>query len=128
MIRLNINLIRDFFILFWFLNVIVWNDFCKEKLFSGCGNWWHNYGYVFDVLEYIEVEQQEKYVEMINMAATQKGVIALIQEDGMKKGERRGFRRGKKEIISNILLTLSIEETASLLGWSVDEVNEVLKD
>ena len=68
------------------------------------------------------------YTQYQNMAATQKGVIASIQEDGMKKGERRGFRRAKKEIINNILLTLSIEETASLLGWSVDEVNDVLND
>ena len=77
-----------------------------------------------NVLEYVEFEQQEKYVEMINMAATQKGVIASIQEDGMKKGEMRG----KREIITNLLLKHSIEETASLLGWNVDKVNEVLKD
>ena len=73
-------------------------------------------GMYLNILEYLDENEQEKYEEMINLTTVEKGVIATIEENGMKK------------IINNLLSKYSLDETAFRLDMSLEEIRKILND
>ena len=81
-------------------------------------------GMYLNILEYIEAEEeQEKLKEMIDLAATQEGIVGFIKQQGLDEG----FENGKRKIISDLLSHHSIEEVARRLDMSEGEIIKILQ-
>lgn len=82
------------------------------------------------MIEYVEIEKQEKLLEMINMAETYQGVIAQIKNEGKdewtNRGINKGIQKGERNIILRLLKNHTFEEVAKLLEIGTNELSNIL--
>ena len=61
-------------------------------------------------------------MRMIDVAATQQGIIASLRQEGFDEGRNKGLEEGvdngKREIIANLLANHPLEEVAARLEMS----------
>ena len=86
-------------------------------------------GMYLNILEYIDGEkEQEKLKEMIDLATTQKGIVAYFKEQGLNEGRNKILDDGKRQIISNLLPHHSLEEVARRLEMGENEIIRILRE
>ena len=74
-------------------------------------------GTYLNIVEYIEINRQNKFIEMINMATVLTGVVDDLKEMGAKETTEKH--------ILNLLEVFSVSDTAKYLKVSEDEVRRV---
>ena len=76
-----------------------------------------------NICEYVEDGEQEELLEMINMAQHFEGVIAQIKNEGKVEW----MNEARKELIMELLKSLSIDEVCSLLHRDRTEIERILE-
>lgn len=75
-----------------------------------------------NIIEYVEINKQEKLLEMINMAEKYQGLIAQIKNEGKEEWTNKGERN----IIVRLLKNHTFDEVAKLLEIGTDELFDIL--
>ena len=85
-----------------------------------------------NIEEYVDEENKENLLEMINMAEAYQGVISEIRNearnDGINQGRNEGRKEGRRSIISRLLKNHSVEEVAELLEMKSSEIEDILNN
>lgn len=84
-------------------------------------------GMYLNILEYIEEDEQEELLKMIDLAATQQGIVASLKQQAFNQGKEKGVDLGKRQIISNLLANHSLDEVARRLEMSEEEIISIIQ-
>lgn len=88
-------------------------------------------GMHLNILEYIDENDQEELKEMIDLQATEQGIIQGLIDRGKKlgfdDGMNKGMDNGKREIISNLLANHPLSEVARRLEMGEDEIIRIIQ-
>ena len=77
--------------------------------------------------EYINEEEKNKYMKMINMIDKSKGLITRIKNEGRTEGINEGINKGEKNIILKLLKNHTINEISKDLQMSIPEIENIIK-
>lgn len=64
---------------------------------------------------------------MIDLAATQQGIVASLKQQAFNQGKEKGVDLGKRQIISNLLANHSLDEVARRLEMSEEEIISIIQ-
>ena len=68
-------------------------------------------------------DEQEELMEMIDVTATQQGIVQTL----INQGKEIGSDNGKRELISNLLSIHSLDEVALFFHMSKKDIIEILE-
>ena len=80
-------------------------------------------GMYLNILEYVCEDEQEELMEMIDVTATQQGIVQTL----INQGKEIGSDNGKRELISNLLSSHSLDEVALFFHMSKKDIIEILE-
>ena len=96
--------------------------------------WWYQGGSVIHAERKMSIRQisapaavltdeQEELMEMIDVTATQQGIVQTL----INQGKEIGSDNGKRELISNLLSSHSLDEVALFFHMSKKDIIEILE-
>lgn len=84
-------------------------------------------GMYLNILEYIDPEKQETLMEMIGVEdIKQRGDFAKIRKAERENIEKRGEKRGKKEIIDSLLKNYPLKTVSEMINIPISEIRSIV--
>ena len=79
-----------------------------------------------NILEYVDVEKQEKLMEMIGMSEKYEGIVAQIKNEGKEEWLNEGKIEGKKSMLESLLQNISLDDVVKYSGMDKSEILRIL--
>lgn len=83
-------------------------------------------GMYLNILEYANLEKQEKLMEMIEMATRTEGVFAKMKREERNIGKNNGITQGERNIILELLKKYSLTEVSSMIEKDESEIRKIV--
>ena len=84
-------------------------------------------GMYLNILEYIDPEKQETLMEMIGVEdIKQRGDFAKIRKAERENIEKRGEKRGKKEIVDSLLKNYPLKTVSEMINIPISEIRSIV--